>query len=226
MATSGTNAFDLDLGELIQEAHERAGVPLRSGYDYESARRSLDIMLQEWVNRGRNMWKVASTTTPLVAGTTSYTLGSDVVDVIEVAVRSGNGSSQNDTMLTRIPTSQYASIPNKNKTGTPNQYWINRKAAAIDIYLYPVPDTADTLVYWYMKRIEDTGKPGSNTLDAPHRFLPALVSGLAYYIAMKKPGLESRVPFLQQIYERQFELAAQEDREKTSLYLVPRRGRI
>lgn len=224
MASSGTNAFDLDLGELIQEAYERAGTPLRSGNDYQTARRSLNIMMQEWANRGMNLWKVTQSTTPLVAGTSSYTLDASVVDVIEVGYRSGSGTSQNDTMLTRIPVGQWASIPNKNASGRPNQFWVHR-TDPITINLYPTPDTADTLVYWYIGRIEDAGTAASYTVDAPHRFLPALAAGLAYYVAMKKPGLEARVPTLKQIYEEQYDLAAQEDREKTSLYMVPRRGR-
>ena len=224
MATSGTNAFDLDIGDIIQEAYDRAGVPLRSGYDYQTARRSLDLMMQEWANKGRNMWKVMQSSTPLVAGTSAYTLATDVVDVIEVAVRTGTGTSQSDTMLTRIPVNQWATIPNKNATGKPNQFWVNR-VAPIVVNLYPTPDTADTLVYWYVQRIEDTGTTASNNIDAPHRFLPALCAGLAYYVAMKKPGLEQRVPFLKGIYDEQYDLAAQEDREKTPLYLVPRRGR-
>lgn len=225
MATSGTAVFNPEFRELAEEAFERAGLELRSGYDLQTARRSMNFMALEWANRGINLWTVERGTQALSAGTASYTLPADTIDLLEHQLRTnaGNATSQSDFSLTRISVSDYAQIINKLSQGTPLQIYIDRQAAAPEIYLWPVPDSAQTytLVYWRMRRIEDVGSGGAYTMDVPARFLPCLVAGLAYYVAMKRPESADRVIPLKQEYEFQWELAAAEDREKASVRLVP-----
>jgi len=222
MATSGTTAFDLDFTEIAEEAWERAGREMRTGYDLRTARRSMNLMLIEWQNRGINMWTVDEGTLPLVSGTGTYTLPADTIDLLEHVIRMGSGTSQNDVSLNRISVSSYSTIPNKNATGKPLQIYINRLAAAPEASVWPIPDSDNyTLQYWRMRRIEDAGS-GVNTADVNFRFLPCLVAGLAYYIALKVPEFEARLPMLKQEYEESFLRASEEDREKATLRLVPR----
>ena len=225
MATSGTATFNPEFRELVEEAFERAGLELRSGYDLQSARRSMNFMALEWQNRGINLWTVEQSSTALVAGTASYTLAADIIDLLEHQVRTNSGvvASQADFPLTRISVSDYAQLSNKLTRGSPLQIYVDRQRAAPVVYLWPVPDDAQTytLVYWVMRRIEDVGTGGGNIIDVPARFLPCLVSGLAYYIAMKRPEVTDRVLPLKQEYEFQWELAASEDREKASVRFVP-----
>tara|TARA_R110000822_G_scaffold104004_1_gene230748 strand:- start:2115 stop:2804 length:690 start_codon:yes stop_codon:yes gene_type:complete len=225
MATSGTYNFNLDLSDVVEEAFERAGLEARTGYDYRTARRSLDLMFLEWQNRGLNLWAIQEGNQALTAGTSKYTLSGDELDVVEAFVRvnSGDVSSQSDQMLTRISISQYAHLTNKLQKSKPLQYWIERDASAISVNLWPVPDDSQTysLIYYYMQRIEDSGSVASNNTDVPIRFLPCMIAGLAYYISIKRPESIERVPLLKQMYEEQWNLAADADREKASLYLVP-----
>lgn len=225
MAVSGTTNFTLDLSDIIEEAFERAGSELRSGYDYKTARRSLDLLMLEWQNRGLNLWTVRDTTLSLVAGTSSYDLTSEKLDIIEGLLRTdaGNTSLQSDLSMQRISVSQYAHQTNKLSQGRPLQYYVERKPTGLTIHFWPVPDavTSYTFAYYYMERIDDTGQPASNTMDVPARFLPCLVSGLAYYIASKRPESMSIAPALKQVYEEQWDLAADAAREKASLYLSP-----
>lgn len=228
MATSGTTAFTLDFTDIAEEAWERAGREMRSGYDLRTARRSMNLLTIEWQNRGINMWTIDSDSVSLVANTATYTLPADTIDLLEQVIRTGDGNvtTQSDLNLNRISVSTYATIPNKLTTGRPVQAYINRLGAAPTITLWPVPDVSSTYVlkYWRMRRIEDAGS-GVQTPDVGFRFFPALVSGLAYYIALKVPELMDRVPMIQIEYERQFELAAGEDREKAPVRLVPRISR-
>lgn len=219
MATSGTTTFDLDVLDIIEEAYERAGLEARSGYDFRTARRSLDLLGDEWSNRGLNLWTVAQGSIPLVPGTATYSLPTDTIDLIETHLRSVSGGTSTDATLTRVSVSDYASISIKAATGRPMQVLVQRTATP-SITLWPVPIAADTLVYWRMRRMQDTGG-GGNTLDLPGRFRPAIIAGLAYQIAMKRPEVTDRVPMLQAEYERQFGLAADEDRDRASLWLVP-----
>ena len=221
MATSGTHAFTLDIGEIIEEAYERIGVESRSGYDYRTARRSLDLLLLEWQNKGLNLWSVKQGSQALTAGTASYTLDPERLDVIEAYHRTGSGTSQSDSRLTRMSISTYSQLTTKNMQGTPNQYWIDRTPTDITVTLWPVPQAADTLIYHYIERVEDTGKPGSNTVDVPARHLPALVAGLAYYLATKSPEKMAMVPVLREVYNEQWDLAADASRDKSSLFLRP-----
>jgi hypothetical protein len=232
MTTSGTSSFDLQITDLFEEAYERAGSEMRSGYDFRTARRSFNLLTSEWANRGINLWTVESGSIALVAGTATYNLPVDTIDLIEHVIRQnpGNASTQTDISISRISVSTYSTIPNKLNTGRPIQVYINRQSGATTptgiqyptITVWPVPsDNSYTFVYWRLRRIQDAGN-GDGTADIPYRFLPALTAGLAYQIAMKLPEAAPRVPMLQAEYERQWTLASEEDREKAPVRFVPR----
>ena len=225
MATATTNNFNLDIAEAAEEAFELAGLEMRTGYDLRTARRSIDLMMLEWANRGLNLWQVESGSSTLTAGTATYTLDADTIDLLEHHLRTddGDSNSQSDTELTRVSFSTYAGIPNKLDEGRPNEILINRNTSSTTFTLYPIPDSAQTYkVIWYrLRQIYDAGTPASNNLDIPKLFLPCLVSGLAYYIAQKNPEAFQRVPFLKQQYEEQWKLAADENRVKASVRFVP-----
>lgn len=224
MTTTGTTDFDLDFTEIAEESWERAGKEMRSGYDLRTARRSMNLMLIEWQNRGINMWTIDEGSLPLVDGTATYTLPADTIDLLEHVIRTGSGSSQSDLSLNRISVSDYSSITNKTSEGRPLQIWINRLRDAPTVTLWPVPDSNSyTLQYWRMRRMEDAGN-GVETADMTFRFYPCLVAGLAYHIAMKVPDLAPRLPLLKEEYENQFAMAASEDREKSTWRIVPRYG--
>lgn len=167
MATSGTTSFTLDLSDIMEEAYERAGLELRSGYDYKTARRSLDLLMLEWQNRGLNLWTVRNTSQALTAGTSSYDLSADKLDIIEGLLRTdaGNTSKQSDLTMQRISVSQYAHQTNKLTQGRPLQYYVERKPTGVTVHFWPVPDATQsyTFEYYYMERIEDTGSPHQTT---------------------------------------------------------------
>jgi hypothetical protein len=222
MATSGTAAFDLDLNSLVEEAFERCGVELRSGYDLRTARRSLNLLSIEWANRGINLWTIEEGAVALTQGTITYDLPADTIDLLDHVIRTGSGSTQSDINISRISVSTYASIPNKNVQGRPIQIWIDRQTDVPQVNVWPVPDGDNyTLAYWRMRRIQDAGN-GINNQDIPFRMLPCLVAGLAYYLSMKIPEAASRIEMLKMSYEEQWALASSEDREKASLRLAPR----
>jgi len=228
MTTSGTTSFNMDFTEIAEEAWERAGREMRSGYDLRTARRSMNLMTIEWQNRGINMWTIDEGTINLVDGTSQYNLPADTIDLLEHQIRTGSGNqaTQSDLTISRISVSTYASIPNKLSRGRPIQIYIERLRDNPVVNVWPVPDNNNyVLYYWRMRRIEDAGS-GVQTADMNFRFFPVLVAGLAYYIAMKIPELADRIHMLKAAYEEQFELAAGEDREKTSARFVPRVGRI
>lgn len=228
MTTSGTTAFDMDFTEIAEEAWERAGSEMRSGYDLRTARRSMNLLTIEWQNRGINMWTLDSGTISLTSGTSQYSLPADTIDLMEQVIRTnaGNATTQSDLNISRISVSTYSSIPNKLTTGRPIQVWVERLRDAPRINVWPVPDNNDyTFVYWRMRRIEDAGS-GVQTPDMNFRFYPCLVAGLAYYIAMKVPSMAPRIEMLKAAYEEQFQLAAGEDREKASVRFVPRAVRV
>ena len=225
MSTSGVATFNPEFRELVEEAFERAGLELRTGYDLQTARRSMNFMALEWQNRGINLWTIEQGSQLLTAGTYTYTMPADTIDLIEHQLRTdaGSTSGQTDYTLSRISVSDYAQLSNKLTQGMPLQIYVDRQRTAPVVYLWPVPDNTQTytLVYWKMRRIQDVGNGGANTIDVPARFLPCLVAGLAYYIAMKRPEAADRVVLLKQEYEAQWDLAAGEDREKASVYFVP-----
>ena len=223
MATSGTATFNLDLNNLVEEAFERCGAELRTGYDLRTARRSLNLLTIEWANRGINLWTIEQGTVSLTSGTITYDLPADTIDLLDHVIRTGTASNQQDINITRISNSTYATIPNKNATGRPIQVWINRQASQPQINVWPAPDNDSyTFTYWRLRRIEDAGT-GVATQDIPFRFLPCMVAGLAYYLSLKIPGAEQRIQMLKMEYEEQFKLAADEDREKADFRIAPRR---
>ena len=229
MATSDTTDFNLEFTEIAEEAWERAGREMRSGYDLRTARRSMNLMTIEWQNRGINMWTIEEGTIDLIQGTSEYLLPGDSIDIMEQTLRTGDGNvtTQTDLTLSRISFPTYASIPNKLTQGRPVQILVERLRDAPKILIWPVPDQGTALApiyilrYWRMRRIQDAGR-GVETPDVNFRFLPALVAGLAYYIATKTPDLLPRLEMLKAQYDEQFAMAAGEDREKATLRLVPR----
>jgi hypothetical protein len=302
MSTSGLSSFNLDLTELVEEAFERCGKELRTGYDLKTARRSINLMSIEWANRGINLWTIEQGQIPMVTGQAIYPLPIDTIDLLDTVIRTGSGQNQIDINITRISESTYITIPTKNAQGRPIQVWINRQSgntnaiystllngsisatdttitvasaaslpssgfvkidneiivyqnvsgnqllncfrgqanttAAVHSTLAPVtqiflpninvwptpnpPGDQYTFVYYRMRRIQDSGG-GVSTQDIPFRFITCLVAGLAFNLSVKLPEVDpNRVLFLKQDYEQQFQLAADEDREKASIRFVPR----
>lgn len=215
MATSGTTTFDLSIDRVIERAYARCGMDLRTGYQLTAARDNLNLLFSEWGNRGIHLWKVINHTQTLTAGTNVYTAPADASDVLEVVFRSGD----TDTTMSKISRSEYENLPNKTSQGTPSQYYIKRDLNAVKIHLYLTPNTTGTqLNYYYVGRIEDVGA-FTNTPDAPYRFLPCLVSGLAYYTS-QEVALE-RSQELERRYEAELQRALIEDSQSTSVNIVP-----
>jgi len=211
-----------DLPEIFEEAFERAGLQMQTGYDLKTARRSLNLLTLEWQNRGLNLWTIDSGTQALTAGTATYQMPADTIDLIEHQVRTGSGTEQIDTSLERISVSSYAQQSSKNLQGRPSQIFIDRQATAVNVTLWPVPDSSSfTLSYFRLRGINGVSSGIGTTADVPPRFIPCLAAGLAYYIAMKKPEVAARVAPLKQEYEFQFELAAGEDTDSSSMKFVP-----
>jgi hypothetical protein len=303
MTTSGTSSFNLDLNNIVEEAFERCGLELRTGYDLKTARRSMNLLSIEWANRGINLWTVEQGVIPMVTGQAIYPLPVDTIDLLDTVIRQYNGapSTQIDINISRISEPTYMTIPNKLTTGRPIQLWVNRQSGAENlstatldgnisstdttitlsstanvpssgfikigsetisypningnqlincargqnnttaaahltgaaitvqnlpcVNVWPTPNAGGgyTLVYYRMRRIQDSGTGGGFEQDIPFRLLPALVAGLAYYIAMKKPEVApDRIAMLKADYEQQYQLAAEEDREKAPIRFVPR----
>jgi hypothetical protein len=229
MTISGTTAFNMDLTEVVEEAFERCGAELRTGYDLRTARRSLNLLFADWANRGINMWTFEQGAITLVPGQATYDLPADTVDLMEHVIRTGAGSAstQADLNITRISVSTYATIPNKLQQSRPIQVWIERLQSAPRITVWPVPDNTATytFVYWRLRRIDDAGN-GVNTMDIPFRFLNAMVAGLAYYMALKIPNAAQRLDVLKAQYDEAWDLASSEDREKAAVRFVPRNSFI
>jgi len=301
MTTSGSTLFNMDFTEIAEEAWERAGREMRSGYDLRTARRSMNLMTIEWQNKGINMWTMEQGFINLTPGLSTYALPTDTIDLLEQVIRTGQNtaSTQADLTITRISVSTYATIPNKLQQARPIQVWIQRLsgetnptdvvvATAVastdttitlssvvglagsgfirldseDIYytyvsgnvlsgvyrgqnnttaashtvgtavfvpqlpaitVWPTPDNSIPyqFVYWRLRRVQDAGA-GVETSDMNFRFLPCVVAGLAYHIAVKVPELMPRIQMLKQIYDETFEIAAGEDREKAAVRFVPR----
>ena len=304
--TTGTSVFNLNMNDLIEEAFERCGLELRTGYDFRTARRSLNLLTIEWANRGINLWTIEEGQIPLVTGQITYPIPVDTIDLLSTVVRTGSDTNQVDINISRISEDTYSTIPNKNATGRPIQVWINRQsgntststvylAASIsssdttisvssvqdlaatgyiqidnevimyqnvnsstnqllncfrgqnnttaaahiattspqnylsipllpNINVWPTPNSGGnyTFIYWRLRRIQDAGT-GVVINDIPFRFLPCMVAGLAFYLAQKSPEIDpNRVAFLQTDYEKQWDLASQEDREKAPIRFVPR----
>jgi len=214
MATSDSRDFNLDVGEIIEEAYERCGLEVRTGYDAKTARRSLNLMFADWANRGLNLWTVKEGTFTVTQGTSSYTLAADIVDVLDVVVR----RDSTDYEIERISRGDYATIPNKSTQGRPSQFWVDRQITPV-MYLWSTPENStDQIRYYYVRRIDDADAL-VNTTDMPFRFYPCMVAGLAYYMAMKRAP--DRIQLLKTVYEEEFQRAADEDQGRTPLKLQP-----
>ena len=223
MATSGTTAFDLSIEEIIQEAYERCGMVTTSGHSLRSARTSLNLLFAEWANRGIHLWKVSLNENLLVSGQAEYAVDGNVSDVLEAFVSTtgagANTVNTQDVALSKIDRSAYSALPNKLAVGQPSQYYVDRQEIP-KIYLYQAPDlnTYTYLKYYVIKRIEDAGAY-TNDADIVFRFLPCMVAGLAYYLAMKNaPTLVQQNKL---IYEDQLKRALDEDGQRASTFITP-----
>lgn len=219
MATSGTTSFDLSIEEIIAEAFERCGLSVRSGYDLRTSRRSLNLLFAEWANRGLNLWTIEQRTKTLTAGTSSYDLDADLVDILSAVITEASDSTV-DRQIERISRAEYLHISKKSTSASPTQFYIERSITP-KLYVYATPDAADTFKYYALTRIQDAGSYSGNA-EVPFRFLPCLVAGLAYYIAMKKAP--DRIQLLKQVYEDEWLRASSEDSTRSSIKIVPNIG--
>lgn len=224
MATSGTYDFSMDIDEVIQEATEMIGGEQTLGHEPKSARRSINLLLQDWQNRGILLWTAGTTAISVSTSVTSYALTSSTIDITEAVVRRDNV----DLQLERITMEEYLKIPRKSQTGRPNQYAIRRERGNPVLFLWPIPEnTTDILKLEQVKYTEDVTKSAGQNADISRRFLPCLTTGLAYYMAMKRPGIDvGRIGLLKAEYEERLTNAMNEDRERASAYFLPRINRL
>ena len=218
MATSNSTDFEPNVAEFIEEAYERCGLELRTGYDLKSARRSINLMLAEWANRGLNQWTISEATQTVTEGTREYTLDSSVIDILDVVLRRTEGSTTTDTQMSRVSRSEYINIPTKGTKARPNQYFLDKQNTPV-LKIWPAPENStDILVFNKMVRMDDADK-ATNTVDLPFRFYPCFVAGLAYYLSMKRnPQLTEQLKI---IYEEEFRRAADEDGDRASFRINP-----
>lgn len=236
MTTSGTTLFNLDIADIIEEAYERAGYEARTGYDARTARRSLNLLLSDWSNRGVNQWTVQEVSTPLTNGVNEYALGTDTVGILEAVIRDTSNGNNSDTECDRISFEEYLNYPDKDVTGHPVQFALLRGRDNPTLFLYPTPSqTTFFFVHWRIRQMEDVDAMAQDA-DVPNRFLPALVAGLAWELAMKKPTNSTteetirradaaKLRDLKTNYEELFARAADEDRDRASLFIIPRLAR-
>ena len=221
MATSGTRSFTLYVDEIIEEAYGRIGAEPQTGKEASVGRRTLNLLFKEWSNRSIQLWSVTDTEQTLTANTTSYTLNSYTLDIEEAVIRKTNSdSSYTDFELERISRDDYLKIPNKGDTGRPSQYFLDKQLTPV-VYLYPTPDKTDTFKFKERRALEDV-TASTETVDAPARFLPCAVSGLSYYLALKRPQIDiQRRQELKMLYEEEFARAMQDNREKVDMIIKP-----
>ena len=219
MALSGSTNFEPNITEFIEEAYERCGLELRTGYDLKSGIRSANLMLAEWANRGLNQWTIEQATQTVTEGTSSYSLNSNIIDVLDVVLRRTVNDVQTDISMNRISRSEYINIPNKNTKARPSQFFLD-KLSTPSLKIWPAPENStDVLVFNKLVRMDDADK-ATNTMDMPFRFFPCLVAGLAYYISQKRaPQL---TPQLKSLYEEEFRRAADQDEDRASFKVRPR----
>jgi len=214
MATSGSKNFELDVSDYIEEAFERCGVEVRTGYDLKTAKRSLNLLLADWANRGLNQWTIKQTTVTCISGTADYTLDADTIDILSVVVRRDN----TDYGIERLSRDEYLNIPDKTSTGRPSQFFLDRQITPV-LKVWTTPENStDQLIFDRLVRIDDADT-FTNTMEVPFRFYPCLAAGLAYYISIKKAP--NRTQFLKAIYEEEFERAMTEDRDRASFNVAP-----
>ena len=214
MAVSSSTDFELDVSDYIEEAFERCGLEVRTGYDLKSAKRSLNLMLAEWANRGLNQWTIAQSTQALTESTGTYTLDSKIIDILSVVVRRSN----TDYALDRISRDAYLSIPTKSTEGRPSQFFLDRQISPV-LKLWPVPENSTDVIYYDALTRMDDADTYVNTLDVPFRFYPCLAAGLAYYISIKRAP--NKAQLLKAVYEEELERAMTEDRDRASFKVVP-----
>ena len=225
MATSGTHTFTLDLSDIMEEAYDLCGLELRSGYSYRSAKRALNLVFLEWQNKGLNLWTIEQGSATLTAGTSSYTADSSALDIVDVFIRTdaADTTKQFDQRLNRISRTEYAHQAKKLTQSKPTQFFVDKDNDSVKIILWATPDSAQTytLVYDYVKRIEDVGTVGTNNADVPSRYLPCLTYALAYNLACKSPEAQQRVPMIRQRYVELWDEVTEADREKAPVRFVP-----
>ena len=218
MTTSSSTDFEPNVAEFIEEAFERCGLELRTGYDLKTAKRSINIMLAEWANRGLNQWTIEQTTQALTEGTSSYSLNSNVIDILDMVVRRTVNSVDTDISMSRLSRSEYINIPNKTTKSRPSQFFLD-KLTTPAIKIWPAPENStDILVFNKIVRMDDADK-ATNTMDMPFRFYPCFAAGLAYYISMKRSPERSAV--LKQAYEEEFQRAMSQDEDRASFRIRP-----
>jgi len=218
MATSSSTDFEPNVAEFVEEAFERCGLELRTGYDLKTAKRSINIMLAEWANRGLNQWTIEQTTQALTEGTSSYSLNSNVIDILDMVVRRTVNSVDTDISMSRLSRSEYINIPNKTTKSRPSQFFLD-KLTAPAIKIWPAPENStDILVFNKLVRMDDADK-ATNTMDMPFRFYPCFAAGLAYYISIKRSPERSAV--LKQAYEEEFQRAMSQDEDRASFRIRP-----
>lgn len=214
MTTSGSTNFELDVSDYVEEAFERCGLEVRTGYDLKTARRSLNLMLAEWANRGLNQWTIVERTQTMTDGTSAYSLGTDVIDILSAVVR----RSSTDFALERISRDSYQNIPKKSTEGRPSQFFLDRQITP-SLKVWPTPENSTDVIHYNALTRMDDADSATNTLEVPFRFYPCLAAGLAYYISMKRAP--DRIQLLKAVYEEEFERAMTEDRDRASYNVVP-----
>jgi hypothetical protein len=218
MALSGSTNFEPNVAEFVEEAFERCGLELRTGYDLKTARRSINLMLAEWANRGLNQWTIEQDTQTVTQGTAEYTLNSNVIDILDVVLRRTTNGEQTDISIDRLSRSSYLNIPNKTTQSMPSQWFLDKLNAPV-LKVWPTPENStDILVFNKMIRMDDADA-ATNTMDMPFRFYPCFAAGLAYYIAIKRAP--EKVQLLKQVYEEEFDRAMSTDEDKASFRIRP-----
>ena len=218
MALSGSTNFEPNVTEFIEEAFERCGLELRTGYDLKMARRSINFLLAEWANRGLNQWTIEQATQTVTEGTSSYTLNSNIIDILDCSLRRVDGTVTTDLQMTRLSRSEYLNIPNKDTKARPSQFFLDKLTTPV-LKIWPSPENStDVLVFNKIVRMDDADA-ATNTLDMPFRFYPCFVAGLAYYICLKR--VPQRSSDLKRIYEEEFRRAADQDEDRASLKIAP-----
>ena len=218
MATSSSTNFEPNVTEFVEEAFERCGLELRTGYDLKTAKRSINLMLAEWANRGLNQWTIEQATQTVTKGTNQYTLDSNIIDILDCSLRRDTDGTNLDLQMTKISRSEFLNIPTKSTQARPNQFFLDKQLSPV-LNIWPTPENnTDVLVFNKLVRMDDADT-ATNTMDMPFRFYPCFAAGLAYYIAIKKAP--DRVVMLKQMYEDEFERAMSQDEDTASFRISP-----
>ena len=218
MALSGSTNFEPNVAEFVEEAFERCGLELRTGYDLKTARRSINLMLAEWANRGLNQWTIEQATQTVTESTTDYSLNANIIDILDVVLRRTINQTQTDISMNRVSRSEYINIPNKTTKARPSQFFLD-KLSTPTLKIWPAPENStDILVFNKIVRMDDADK-ATNTMDMPFRFFPCFAAGLAYYISLKRAP--ERTAQLKAIYEEEFRRAADQDEDRASFNIRP-----